>query len=295
MKADTPSTTARLIAAALILAAREPCLSHLVSDTTAGWCEWFLSQSWRDRLLARSARYWPGRRLWKAVERIALPGAIDHWVTRKAWIEARVRALPPEACRQTIILGAGLDPLGVRLASEQRPRWVVELDHPSTQRLKLAALAQCPHRPNITLIPCDLTVELPDWRALASTGLIDPTADATVIAEGLLMYFTEARVRKILLSIADLPCPHLRLLFTCMSVGDGNVAQFERQSSAIGKWLARQHEPFQWGTSIERVNSLLRSTGWRCELISDIADLDIRSVPDDCKLRGEMIVDAVRI
>jgi O-methyltransferase involved in polyketide biosynthesis len=46
------------------------------------------------------------------------PGIVRHWMLRKRWIESRVRARIAAGASQVVVLGAGLDTLGVRLASE---------------------------------------------------------------------------------------------------------------------------------------------------------------------------------
>lgn len=294
MKDDAPSATARLIAAGMILAFQDPRLSHSVPPEAHGWCERFLSQSRRDRLLRLSVGTWFGARLCKAVERIALPGIVEHWVIRKSWIERRVRAALTGGCRQVVVLGAGLDTLGVRLASEKLPLHIVEIDHSATQGLKRSALARCSKPPDIFLIPCDLTTALPGWHELVDRGAIDPTVDTLVIAEGLFMYFTESRVQDALRWIGTLPSPSLRLLFTFMSVEGGQHAQFQGQSHAVGRWLARQREPFQWGASMHQVTSMLVALGWDCEFVSDIADLETCRSAEYPMVRGEAIIEAIR-
>ena len=55
---------------------------------------------------------------------------------RKRWIESRVRAKIAAGASQVVVLGAGLDTLGVRLASERPDLRVVEIDHPATLAVK---------------------------------------------------------------------------------------------------------------------------------------------------------------
>ena len=55
---------------------------------------------------------------------------------RKRWIESRVRAAIADGASQLVVLGAGFDTLGVRLAVERPDFRVVEIDHPATLAVK---------------------------------------------------------------------------------------------------------------------------------------------------------------
>jgi O-methyltransferase involved in polyketide biosynthesis len=141
MKAGKASATARLIAAASVLCADDPATADLVSPGAAEWCEAFLSTTTGDRWLRASCRSSAARAAWRLLERATHPGIVRHWMMRKRWIESRVRAAIAAGATQVVVLGAGLDPLGVRLAVERPDLRVVEIDQPSTMAVKRSVVS----------------------------------------------------------------------------------------------------------------------------------------------------------
>jgi methyltransferase (TIGR00027 family) len=275
MRADRPSSTARLIARCTLLAARTPALQPLVPEGATGSLEKFLAASdgggWFDFALRRS---W-GRALLFAGERAMLPGIITHYLARKRWIEGRVAAALDAGCEQLVVLGAGFDTLAWRMASAHPRVQGFELDHPATQRVKAAALA--PEK-NLALLPADLGRVLPS-AALRAAPRFDPKRRTCFVAEGLLMYFPEARVREILSDLARLPAAEI--IFTFMAPGADGRAAFRGGSAAIGAWLRLRREPFAWALNPERLENFLRPLGLR-----------VRALVGAPELRAEILAPA---
>ena len=120
MRANRPSSTATLIAAATVLLARHPKLGHLVPAGAAEICARCLQGFWsvapRLRWLA-----WAG-------ERATIPGLMLHFILRKRWIEDAVRGALARGCRQVVVLGAGFDTLAARLAPQFPAVRFLEID-----------------------------------------------------------------------------------------------------------------------------------------------------------------------
>lgn len=91
MRAETPSGTAKLIAAATILLASERDEANPVPEDAEKLCRLFLSRGFSDRALALSAGFPPTRGLFRLLEAATLPGIIAHYWNRKHWIERRCR------------------------------------------------------------------------------------------------------------------------------------------------------------------------------------------------------------
>ncbi len=71
----------------------------------------------------------------------------------------------------------------------------------------------------VQLVPADLSIEgLPGALAPSTSPLsvLDSSKSTFVVAEGLLMYFEEARVRALLMAVANFPAPKIRLVMTSM-------------------------------------------------------------------------------
>src|SRR5258706_11942164 len=134
MRADRPSSTATLIAAATVFLARDPRLAGLVPRGAAGLCARCLAALSPRRLAAvelasRGALRWVVR----LAVRATIPGLLAHFMLRKRWIEEAARAALADGIGQLVVVGAGFDTLAARLAPEYPQAKFIELDHPATQ------------------------------------------------------------------------------------------------------------------------------------------------------------------
>lgn len=257
MKDAQASSTAKVIAAATIALASDPRTAHLVSPGAAPWCQVFLSGRPADRLLAASAGHVLGRALWRGVERLTLPGIVQHYWHRKRWIEDRCRQALGSGVQRLVVLGAGLDTLGLRLALQFAQLEVVEVDHPATQAAKLHALARAGHtRPaNLQFVPCDLAVE-----ALPA-GVAAPAVRTITVAEGVLMYLQPTRVHALFDSVATSGQEGSEFIFSFMTQWPDGGHGFRPRSALIERWLAWRGEPFMWALAPQQMAGLLAGHG----------------------------------
>ena len=267
MRADRPSSTALLIARCTLLAAREPALCALVPPAAVTPLAAMLAAAGGGRGLDFAlSRSW-SRRLLLLLERAILPGIIAHYLARKGWLEHRATAALDAGHTQLVVLGAGFDTLAWRLHRTRPAARFFELDHPATQRPKVAALTSTP---NLAFLPADLSQTLPSAHLLTHPQF-DSTQPTCFIAEGLLMYFTEPRVQEILADLARFP--RVEIAFTFMAPGPGGRAAFRGGSPAIGAWLRFRREPFAWAIPPETVAEFLRPLGLRVRLLAGAAEL----------------------
>lgn len=265
MRADQPSATAKLIARCILLSARSPQLQPLVAPGEpealtrilaaggpAGWFEFSLKQAWARRLLF-------------TLERWMLPGVITHYLARKRWLEAAVRAALGREVRQVVVLGAGFDTLACRLQGERPDVRFIELDHPATQSPKRTALGSVSP---IIFLAADLATDSPAdvLRACPVFAANEPTL---FLAEGLLMYFPEKRVAELLGGLARATRPPVEVLFSFMArAPDGSIG-FRGEHAAIGWWLRQRREPFKWGVAREALPAFLQSCGLHMQTVAD--------------------------
>lgn len=261
MRADSPSDTSLLIARSLLLASKDPHLCQLLAPgeaemlsrmlTRAGPAAWFdfaLKSRWTRRALFR-------------LERLMLAGIIAHYLARKRWIECRVREALADGIRQVVVLGAGFDTLAARLSVEFPRVRFIELDHPATQAVKRRAMNPAP---NLELQPVDLSHE-----SLPALPGFSRTEPGIVIAEGLTMYLTAARVAAMLQDSAVLAGPGGKVIFSFMErAGDGSVS-FRGENPLIARWLKSRREPFLWGISRDALPAWLDDHGLRCGVVAD--------------------------
>ncbi len=192
-----------------ILLANHPRTADEVAAGAAELCEAFLGGSFSDRLLAASARHPLTRIFWRGVERMTLPGIISHYWRRKRWIEKRCRHAIAEGFQRLVIIGAGLDTLGIRLARDFEQLEVLELDHPATQRLKRSALGGKEPK-NLTFEPLDLSKE-----ALPLT-LLD-NKPTLFILEGVLMYLSPDDVSRLFATLHQPRLQRVLIISTFMT------------------------------------------------------------------------------
>ena len=193
MREGNASSTAKVIAASTILLASDRRTAGLVAPQAAQLCEVFLSSSRADRVLARSARQPVTRSLWQGLERLVLPGIMAHYWHRKRWIEQWCRRGIADGFTRIVVLGAGFDTLGCRLAQEFSGLQVIEVDHPATQERKQQALADTAGGApaNLRFLPCDLAGESLPMKAFAGDR---PTL---VVIEAVLMYLDALDVHRV--------------------------------------------------------------------------------------------------
>jgi methyltransferase (TIGR00027 family) len=269
MKHDCPSDTSLLVARSILLASRDSQLRPLVAPGEAEilaeilvhagdapWFEFVLKNGW-----ARQMVFW--------LEHLMLNGIIAHYLARKRWIEGQVRETLVEGTRQVIVLGAGLDTLAARLATEFPHVLFFELDHPATQAVK----RQMPDpAANLHWIPVDLATES-FATVIQNCPHFLKNQPCSVVAEGLTMYLKAERVDTLLRNSATLAGPGGRVIFTFMEqAGDGSI-HFRGENPLVAWWLKSRREPFVWGISQAALPAWLARNGLFGEIIASDADL----------------------
>jgi methyltransferase (TIGR00027 family) len=259
------SSTARLIARSTLLAARDherhrlvpagavaPLAAMLAADGPALWFKLALHHPGAGALLRR-------------LERTVLPGIITHYLARKRWLEKVTTTALAAGCTQVVVLGAGFDSLAWRLHRDRPGVRFFELDHPATQAVKRAALRV---ESNFTFLATDLAAVLPG-QVLRACPSFSPAQPTLFIAEGLLMYFPEARVAAILRDLSGLTQTAATVLFSFMAKGPDGSISFQGEHAAVGWWLRRQSEPFRWGIARTALPDFLRACGLRSSALAD--------------------------
>jgi methyltransferase (TIGR00027 family) len=258
VKPQQASTTAKLIAASMVLLGSDARRRDLVAPDAAMLSAFFLagtaSATRTDRWLAASARRPLTRRAWNALERCVLPGIVEHFGLRKRWIEQRCRAAISGGVERVIVLGAGFDTLGCRLCLEMDMVEVIEIDHPATQARKREAIDALTPRLKAPLhfIACDLaTQQLP-------AALMNDPRRTLVIAEGLLMYLGAEAVGRLFDALHALsPAGDVQLVFSHLVRWPDGRTGFRPCSRLVDAWLAWRGEPFTWAIEPQALPALL--------------------------------------
>jgi methyltransferase (TIGR00027 family) len=282
MKPHRPSSTAKVIAASTILLEAEG--DPRVAPGAAELCELFLSTTASDRVLALCARKRPGRWFLRLLERMTLPGIAAHYWRRKRRIERHCHEAIAEGFQRVLILGAGFDTLGIRLAREFPQIEVAEWDHPATQATKVLAIGR-----SKMAVPANFHFESSDLTESIRIP-IDPDERRTIcVMEGLLMYFTEDEVTELLDGLSHHPARELRLVFTFLTKWPDGRSGFRPHSRIIDWWLRWRAEPFGWAIEPGRINEFISPRGFRLLELVLAEDLD-SELPPQSVIRGENLV-----
>ena len=191
-----------------------------------------------------------------------LPGQFEAFAYRKAFCERQVREGIDIGALQILVLGAGYDTLGWRLAPEFPGVTFFEIDHPATHRLKAKGIEAMGRRKNLILIGEDLgRRKLVD--VLEAEALWDETSQTVIIAEGLLMYLSPVAVRELFCQCASKAGADSCMAFSYIPKGpDGrpDVGPW----TGLMLWLQKiVGEPWLWSIRPQDLGPFLKKAGWK--------------------------------
>jgi methyltransferase (TIGR00027 family) len=198
-----------------------------------------------------------------------LPGQFDAFAHRKAFCELQVRKSIEEGAKQVLVLGAGYDTLGWRLAPEFPGVIFFEIDHPATAQYKSIGIKTMGQRENLCLIAEDLgRRKLVD--VLTTNEIWDQSPQTVFIAEGLVMYLPAEAVRELFCQCALIAGANSRIAFSYIPAGADGHLDVGRWTSLM-LWLQRMiGEPWLWSIRPEDLGQFLRESGWEDE--SELAE-----------------------
>ena len=220
-------------------------------------------------------------------ERLTIPGVLRHYALRKKCIAQLACEAAAEGISQIVVLGAGFDGLGIELRRKFADLQVWEIDHPATQRWK-ASVVNSAETDRIHFVPADLSVAGVTEALLISAGF-DRKRKTLWIAEGLLMYFSEGTVVRLLEQARKLSAPASGFVFTFMVRDPKGRIRFREQRKLVDWWLRNRSEPFRWGIESDNVAKFIAP--WRVLGIYDDRDLRKMDSANGNKTlaRGELI------
>ena len=261
MRLDRPSTTARKVALNIISLGAKPGMEEVlpagIVDATA-------------RLLVAAGivgegavRFASSRwavAIYEAFDWM-MPGQFDAFAHRKAFCETQVREGIAAGGTQVLVLGAGYDTLGCRLAPEFPGVRFLEIDHPATGTLKAKGIHSLGPRDNLHLIRADLgDRRLVDVLAVVESW--DNTAQSVVIAEGLTQYLAPAAVRDLFVQCGAVSGAGSRIAFTYVGTGDDGRPDIGRWTGLTLWMLKASGEPWLWSVRPEELPTFLAEAGW---------------------------------
>ena len=190
-----------------------------------------------------------------------MPGQFEAFAHRKAFCERQVRKGIGAGARQVLILGAGYDTLGWRLASEFAGVKFFEIDHPATIRLKTKGIEAMGRRDNLHSIAEDLSErELRD--VLRADAAWDSSAPTVIVTEGLLMYLPPEAVETLFKQCAAVTGAGSRIVFTYVGMRENG-----RPDAGPWTWLVlwilkASGEPWLWSIPAKEIGPFLEENHW---------------------------------
>jgi len=261
MRKDKPSRTAYKVALNVITLGAKPGMDRFFPPGTVQATEKLLVASGATG--ARTVRWSRSKRMVSVYEAFdwMLPGQFEAFAHRKAFCERQVRDGVGAGATQTLVLGAGYDTMGWRLAPELSGVNFFEIDHPATASLKAKGIDAMGQRDNLCLIAEDLSKrKLVD--VLKTNKSWDQSAQTVIVAEGLVMYLPPEAVRDLFCQCAVIAGVGSRITFTYIPTGADGRPDAGRWTGLM-LWLQKViGEPWIWSIRPEELDLFLAETGW---------------------------------
>jgi methyltransferase (TIGR00027 family) len=268
-----PSETAMRVAVALVAARHDEVLRPLARHPDEPYLEWFV----RDHSdgARRYLEAWTSRQdtpVIRVLRKQMAEGAGLFTLVRKLYVEDEAAAALAGGTRQLVVLGAGYDPLALRLCRAYPDLRAFEVDHPATQQVKRRALdAQGAQPPNLALVPVDFDAEGAD-APLAAAGH-DAARPTFVVCEGTLMYLAPPAADAVFALAARLAAPGSRFVFTWI---DAQVLDAGGDAASLARVLESQGEPLRSSRKPDAIGAFLDGYGFRLSELGDAAALRAR-------------------
>ena len=261
MRKDKPSKTARKVALNIVTLGAKPGMDRVLPPGVSEATATLLVAS--GAVGAAAVRFSYSRRAVAIYEAFdwMMPGQFEAFAHRKAFCDHQVRAGILEGATQVLVLGAGYDTLGWRLAPEFPGVGFFEIDHPATARLKAIGIAELGQRDNLHLIQEDLG-EQRLVEVLAANHSWDRKAPSVVVAEGLLMYLPPAAARDVFVQCAETAGAGSRIAFTYVGTDAHGRPDAGRWTGLVLWILKASGEPWLWSMRPAELAPFLEETGW---------------------------------
>jgi methyltransferase (TIGR00027 family) len=261
MRKEKPSKTARKVALNIVTLGAKPGMDEVLPAGIVDATATLLVES---GAVGATAVRWSRSRGMVSVYMAfdwMMPGQFEAFGHRKSFCERQVRDGIGAGASQVLVLGAGYDTMGWRLAPEFPGVDFFEIDHPATARLKAKGIGAMGERSNLHLIAEDLGKrQLVD--VLHANDEWNPTAPAVIVAEGLLMYLPPEAVGALFDQCAAITGAGSRIAFTYVGTradGRPDAGPWTR----LVLWILKVgEEPWLWSIRPEELGPFLNGNRW---------------------------------
>jgi methyltransferase (TIGR00027 family) len=261
VRQEKPSRTALKVALNVVTLGAKPGMDGILPPGTVQATEKLLVASGATG--PRTVRWANSPRMVSVYEAFdwMLPGQFEAFAHRKAFCERQVRTGIEAGATQILVLGAGYDTLGWRLAPEFPHVNFFEIDHPATARLKARGIDAMGPWDNLCLIAENLGKrKLAD--VLKSAAAWDQSAQTVFLAEGLMMYLLPEAVRELFRQCAQISGNGSRFAFSYIPTGADGRPDAGRWTGLM-LWLQKAAgEPWTWSIRPEELGQFFKGSDW---------------------------------
>jgi methyltransferase (TIGR00027 family) len=249
------------VAAGIVGARYDHGLRGLVRHREEPYLEWFVNE--HSEGARRYLEAWTsGQRspVMNLLREQMAKGSALFALLRKLFVEDEARAALDTGIRQMVVLGAGYDPLALRLCLEHPDLRAFEIDYPATQEVKRRALAlHATEPPGLVLVPVDFSTQTAEER-LRETAGFDPKRPSFFVCEGTLMYLTPDEAASVFGLVRRLSPRRSRFVFTWV---DSGLLANDPKAVSLGKVLKATGEPLQSSYDPAAIGPFLEEHGLR--------------------------------
>ncbi len=203
--------------------------------------------------------------LYHLSEIILAPGISNHYLIRKSKIENLIYQFHEKmnGCQQLVILGAGADSLGYRIANAKENIKVFEIDHPATQNIKKKTIVNnYPPKNNLTFIPADLSKKSLK-ETLSNIENFSFSEKTIFVAEGLIMYLKLEDVKKLFNIMQEFPKEMVYFIFTYMELNSKGKPLYVEQASVLSYLLKLYGEEIFWGLKPKDLDNFIKELNFK--------------------------------
>lgn len=282
MKDDQASSTAFTVLQGILYVAQSSPFSYLVDDEVVKVGKQILNGSEEGRKRLKQLQSpWFSMSV-KFRELLILPGITLHYILRKRYVEEVARQALTDGITQVIMLGAGFDTLSWRLHQQHKQINFIEIDHPATQKVKVAALDKADDKgSNMHFLSVDFSRQ--DLQtALGEFAGFEAQRPTLFICEGVLMYLDEQDVSLLFKSIKNLSGSGTHFLYSTLepkqSIKNTIPGLLYHHLKFIG-------EPINWDIDSHAMEDYLQKQQCQLKSMAGRDELVKSFVKDDVKLR----------
>jgi methyltransferase (TIGR00027 family) len=261
MRQDKPSRTAYKVALNVVTLGAKPGMDRFFPPGAVQATEKLLVAS--GAAGARTVRWSRSQLMVSVYEAFdwMLPGQFEAFAHRKAFCERQVRDGIDTGATQILVLGAGYDTMGWRLAPEFSGVSFFEIDHPATARLKDRGIDVMGRRENLHLIAEELGKQKLTDVLKANESWVQG-AQTVIVAEGLVMYLHPEGVRDLFCQCDVIAGAGSQIAFTYIPTGVDGRPDAGRWTGLM-LWLQKvAGEPWTWSIRPEDLDLFLEASGW---------------------------------